>query len=229
MTPNPLHSDSSTQTTQIHDPNTESNYATLLAVTMFIVPAFLTIISTHLPLPHSRTFLPHIIIIAAIITTLIFAWILTRLPKRFRHPIGVLLQAFNWHAIITYYYYIDVYLVQRPTTSISVVVIGFVLVMVIGATVFWGVVAYRCSDEELGMYTHVQGWAEKLIGALLYVGQGFFQMIGGFAQRISQLFGRSHMSNVAALASGPAMTPPPQYSLYGTDISPYRSDIDNKV
>jgi hypothetical protein len=209
-------------------------WLTLLHTILFTLPlltASLSQLSLHSPL------VKPISISAAILMTLILAQAFTKLA-RFRHPAGVLLQAINWHVIITYSF-INWYTgectishthIKRLHNTIadlampwqlgaaSVIAVGCILyisVIAIVDTIFWVVVAYGHSEEELGLYARVQDglgwvWARlSLLGLGLFAGMYLFKynsmcLLMSSSSVIRELFTCREPSTQTG-----TMTPPP--------------------
>ncbi|KAG2350001.1 hypothetical protein BDR05DRAFT_994957 [Suillus weaverae] len=215
--PNPeaTHTNDPTATVLANEPPI---IATLILISFACLPpiaASMSQLSQTLDMPVIKP----ITMSTAILMTIIFAYTHTKLG-RFRHAAGVLLQFIEWNIIITYNF---IYAIVVPGLSTaSFIIIGcilFILVIVLADIIFWAVVAYKCSEEQLGLYGQVQHWLFNLM-------LGLFAVICKFFKLLVRAF-TCHDPGPFTQETQTGMTPPPLYSLYDTEVSIYRlSDVD---
>jgi len=208
---------------------------TLLHIILFALPPLTTSLP-QLSQTLNTPLVKFISISAAILMTLIFAQAFTKLA-RFRHPAGVLLQSINWHVINTYSFitwytgectisYTHIKHLHNiadsalpwqlgAASAITISCILYILVIVIADTIFWVVVAYGHSEEELGLYAQVQDglgwvWARlSLLGLGLFAGMYLFKynskcLLMLLSSVIQELFTCQEPSTQTG-----TMTPPP--------------------
>ncbi|KAG2749785.1 hypothetical protein P692DRAFT_20953230 [Suillus brevipes Sb2] len=155
--------EASTASTDEHSSSSfSSTRSTVLVLLLFFLP-LITAFLSQLPWALRVPLITAILVSAAIFMALLIAHIYTTtMFERFRHPAGVLFQFLGYNIIIMAY---SIAIWPGPGTA-STDVIGWALVILpkdclsydyIAQAVFWAIVAYRCSEERLGLYAHVQG------------------------------------------------------------------------